>query len=261
MIEIKSLYRYPVKGLSPEALVRAALTVGETIPFDRAYAVERVPGKFDPANPKFLPKINFLMLMRDESLAALKTTFDDAGQKLTVLRDGQEVASGDLRTTAGRLEIETFLASYLQETSGNGWRGTPSSDDLPRIVMAENHTFSDVPAKCVHIVNLATVRDVERTLERAVDPIRFRANIYIDGAAPWEEFDWLDKTLSIGGAAVQVFTRTERCAATNVDPTTGARDMRLPEAIRKQWGHSDFGLYARVVAGGTVAAGDRISVG
>ena len=65
------LYRYPVKGLSPERLDRVEVTSGETLPFDRAYAIENGPGRFDAAAPRHLPKVNFLMLMRDERLATL----------------------------------------------------------------------------------------------------------------------------------------------------------------------------------------------
>ena len=55
------LYRYPVKGLSPEPLQTMPLRAGETAPFDRAYAIENGPGRFDPENPAYLPKVNFLM--------------------------------------------------------------------------------------------------------------------------------------------------------------------------------------------------------
>ena len=43
MAIIHSIYRYPVKGLSPEALPRIALAPGETVPGDRLYAIENGP--------------------------------------------------------------------------------------------------------------------------------------------------------------------------------------------------------------------------
>ena len=45
---VAALYRYPVKGLSAEALAAAVVLPGETIPFDRAYAIENGPSGFDP---------------------------------------------------------------------------------------------------------------------------------------------------------------------------------------------------------------------
>src|SRR5262245_56963066 len=181
-MHITSIYRYPVKGLTPEPLQSVELSPGQTLPFDRAYAIENGPGRFDPSAPRHLPKITFLMLMRDERLATLRAKFDDATQTLTILRDGKQVARGQLRTPLGRQLIEQFIAAYMKAEL----RGAP------RVVFAEGHSFSDVAAKCVHIVNLASVKDIERTLGRPVDPLRFRANLYVEGVEPWSEFSWLD---------------------------------------------------------------------
>jgi uncharacterized protein len=250
-ITLQSIYRYPVKGLTPERLESVALTPGETLPADRKYAIENGPGRFDPAAPKHLPKITFLMLMRDERLATLRTHFDDATETLAVLRDGKQVARGKLDTPIGRQMIEQFFAAYMKDAL----RGAP------RVVSAAGHSFSDVAAKWVHIVNLATVRDLERVAGQPVDPLRFRANLYIDGLAPWAEFGWLDKTLSIGGAKLDVTKRTERCNATNVDPVTAKRDMAIPALLTRNFGHTDLGIYAKVSIGGRVAAGESIVVG
>jgi uncharacterized protein YcbX len=242
---LNALYRYPVKGLTPEPLERVRLTAGETLPFDRAWAIENGPGRFDPQQPRHLPKINFLMLMRDERLATLKAKFDDETQTLTIFRDGKQVARGQLTTPLGRQLIEQFMAAYMKAEL----RGPP------KIVHAPGHSFSDVAAKCVHIVNLASVRELERVSGRTIDPLRFRANLYLEGLAPWAEFGWLDKELRIGEARLAVFARTTRCEATNVDPASGARDMAVPELLARTWGHTDFGVYAKVVDGGEIVAG------
>ena len=106
---ITALYRYPVKGLTPERLESVRLTAGETIPFDRAWAIENGPGRFDPAAPKHLPKITFLMLMRNERLAALECRFAEAAKTLTILRSGKPVVTADLTTRAGRSLVEQFM--------------------------------------------------------------------------------------------------------------------------------------------------------
>ena len=53
--------------------------------------------------------------------------------------------------------------------------------------------------------------------------------------------------------------RIVRCAAVNVDPDTGARDLAIPHALMRRLGHTDCGIYAEVIAGGTIAAGDAIA--
>src|SRR5262245_19530291 len=243
--KLAALYRYPVKGMTPERLASVELEPGETLPFDRAYAIENGPGRFDPAAPRHLPKINFLMLMRDERLATLRSTFDDATHMLTIARDGKPVVHGRLDTTLGRQLIEQFIAAYMKAEL----RGAP------KIVHAPGHSFSDVAAKCVHIVNLASVRELGRIAGREVDPLRFRANLYLDGQPPWGELAWLDKPIEIGPASLKVFARTQRCEATNVEPATGARNMAIPAELMRTWGHQDFGVYAKVTTGGVVAPG------
>ena len=242
---LSALYRYPVKGLTPEPLERVLLAAGETLPFDRAWAIENGPGRFDPGAPRHLPKIGFLMLMRDERLATLRSKLEDETETLTITRDGKQVARGQLSTPLGRRLIEQFIAAYMKSEL----RGAP------KIVHAAGHSFSDVAAKCVHVVNLASVRELERVSGRPVDPLRFRANLYLEGVAPWTEFGWIDKDLRVGSARLSVFARTSRCNATNVDPATGARDMAIPAHLTRAWGHQDFGIYAKVVTGGEVSVG------
>jgi uncharacterized protein len=245
---VRGLYRYPVKGLSPEPLECIPLKAGHTVPYDRAYAIENGLGRFDPEHPAHLPKINFLMLMRNERLATLQTKFDDETETLTIFRAGKQVARGDLRTPLGRKMIEQFLAAYMQSEL----RGAP------HIVFAEGHSFSDVAAKCLHIVNLASLRELERVLGRGLNPLRFRPNVVIDGGEPWSEFEWRDKPLTIGGVRLEFIKRTERCAATDVDPETGKRDTAIPAALSRAYGHTDFGIYARVTSNGAITVGDAV---
>lgn len=245
---ITALYRYPVKGLSPEELSSVRLEAGKTVPFDRAYAIEAGSGRFDPNHPRHFPKINFLMLMRDARLAALTTHFDDATQVLMVYRDGAQVARGDLTTSLGRQLLEQFFAAYM----GDELRGPP------RIVHVTGHSFSDVADKCVHLINLATLRALERTFGQKINPLRFRANIYFDSDTPWQEFGWMDREIAIGNARAEVFKRTTRCEATNVDPATGRRDMAIPATLTRTLGHNHVGVYARIVTGALVTPGELI---
>lgn len=248
-ITVSTLYRYPVKGLKPQQLETVELAAGEAIPFDRAWAIENGRGRFNPDDPQHLPKINFLMLMRDERLAALDIAFDEADSALTLFRNGRQVVRGVLSTLIGRQLIEQFIASYMEQEL----RGAP------HIVHAEGHSFSDVAVKCLHIVNLASVRELERTLGKPVDPLRFRANIYFDAKEPWIEFGWVGRNVSIGGVIFEVIDRTTRCAATNVDPSTAARDMAIPETLMRAYGHDAFGIYAVVKTGGTIETGDTVT--
>jgi len=247
---VTGLFRYPVKGLSAEPLERVAVEKGGAFPFDRAWAIENGPSRFDPADPQTVPDISFLILMRDERLATLEARFEEETQRLVLLRAGRQVASGQLTTPSGRQIIEQFFAAFMADRL----RGRP------KIVGVPGHSITWSGEKRVHIVNLATLRELERVIGRPVDPIRFRPNIVIDGPAPWAEFGWLGDEISAGPVRLKVWERTSRCAATNVDPKTGTRDMDIPAVLKREWRHSDFGVYAELMSGGELAIGDPLAL-
>ena len=43
-----------------------------------------------------------------------------------------------------------------------------------------------------------------------------------------------------------------------VDPATGVRDMDIPAMMMRKWRHMSVGVYAEVVAGGSIAVGDAV---
>ena len=246
---IQSIYRYPVKGLSPERLPHVVLQPGLTLPADRLYAIENGPSGFDPAAPAYFPKQRFLMLMRNERLAALDTHYDDASHTLSVRQNGKDAARGDLRTPEGRAAVEQFFAGYCADEL----RGPP------KVLHADGHSFSDVAAKVVSIINLASVAALENAVGVPVDPLRFRGNVYVSGWPAWHEFDLLDKMIAIGPVRLKVTKRIVRCAATNVEPGTGIRDLEIPKTLMAAFDHMDCGVYAQVITAGKIAAGDTIS--
>lgn len=247
---LTGLYRYPVKGLSPEPLTAAALAPGQTVPGDRRYAIANGPLDFYPAHPKHFPKIRFLMLMRDERLAALRSHFDDSSTTLRIAHNNAEVARGDLSTATGRTAIEDFFAAnFTKELRGP-----------PKILEAPGHSFSDIAAKVVSIVNLASVSEIENAVGQPVDPLRFRANLYVQGWPAWRELELMKKEIRIGGVRLCVTRDIVRCAATNVDPVTTERNMNIPQTLMDRFGHTHCGIYAEVIAGGSVAPGDTLDI-
>jgi uncharacterized protein len=246
--KIQAIYRYPVKGLSPERLDRTRLSPGQTVPADRLYAIENGPSGFDPAAPGYLPKARFLMLMKNERLAFLRTRFDDATHMLTIEADGREAARGELRTPEGRAAIEQFFAGFC-------------SDELrgpPKVLYANGHSFSDVAKKVVSIINLASVAALETAVGAPVHPLRFRGNIYVAGWPAWHEFDLLGQEVAVGGTRLKIVKRIVRCAATNVDPDTGIRDLAIPNTLMQTCGHADCGVYGEVIAPGEIATGEAL---
>ncbi|MFK8250025.1 MOSC domain-containing protein [Ancylobacter terrae] len=247
---VAALHRYPVKGLSPERLDLVELTAGTYFPGDRLYAIENGPSGFDPASPQHEPKIKYLMLMRNERLAALETRYDDATRTLVIQQDGAEEARGDLSTEAGRAEIESFFQRFVRYEL----RGAPRVLDG-----GGSFRFVDSPKGYVSLINLASVRAIQDLVGVPVDPLRFRGNLHLEGLEAWDEFDLVGHTIAIGNTArLRIIKRIERCAATNVEPGTGKRNLEIPKLLMREFGHIDCGVYAEIVEGGLVAEGDPI---
>jgi uncharacterized protein YcbX len=256
-MRIAAIYRYPVKGLSPEPLAQVALTPGRCLPQDRRFAVALASTRFDPKRPEWLAKTHFVMLMRDEKLAALTTRFDAGTGELTIEHAGRLALQAPLTRPDGCQAVSDFLANFLG----------PSVEGPLRIVEAPDHTFADARRKpnattdqYVSLINLASITALEGYLGAAVDRLRFRANIYFEPAPAWSELDWIGSEIVLGGAKLRVIAPITRCAATQVNPTTAARDLDIPTALQRGFGHNLMGIYAEVVTGADIAIGDSLTL-
>ena len=140
-------------------------------------------------------------------------------------------------------------------------------EKIPRLVRDKSknkedlkHSFSDIPDKAISLISLETIKDFEKKIKKNISFLRFRGNFNFIGGKPWEEFDWVGKKIKIGYAEFEVFKRTQRCRATNVNPISGERDITIPFELNKNYGHCDLGVYLRVIKGGEVKQEDKIEV-
>lgn len=247
---VDALYRYPVKGLSPERLEHAALEAGAYFPGDRLFAIENGPAGFDAQAPQHQPKIKFLMLMRDERLAQLRTRYEPETNTLSIEQDGHPALHADLSTGRGRGDVQAFFESFMP----GELRGPPKVLTAPRAFR-----FTDSRGGYVSIVNLASLAAIEKLVGAPVHPSRFRANVYVSGWPAWHEANLVGQEIKVGSSIrLKITKRIPRCAATEVDPATGARDLPIPRALREAFGHVDCGIYAEVIEGGPIAPGDKV---
>jgi uncharacterized protein YcbX len=248
---IASLYRHPVKGFTPERLAGAELVEGRCFPCDRLYAVEDGPSGFDPAAPAHISKMRFTVLAKIPQVAKARTAYDEATGVFTARAEGRPDFAGDLRGDAGRRGFEAWLADLLDDEVRGPLRVVEGPGD---------YRFMDSRSGYVSIVNLASVRDLEARLGRPVDPLRFRANLYVEGWPAWVENDWTGGAMKVGEARAEVLKPIVRCAATHVDPVTAERDIDLVKALFDLYGHMFCGIYLKVEQAGAVAEGDAVAV-
>ena len=249
-ITLRSLNRYPIKGLTAQSLDSVEVAAGGCLPLDRAWALAHGASQYDPGEPAWMPKRNFLNLMRHERLAALTVSLDEASGLLVIARDGKPVARGNITTPVGVSLINQFFAAYMKD-EGVG---------APKLVQTDGIHFTDSREPFVSIINAASVADLERVARGPVDPMRFRGNLLIDGAAPWAEMQWPGRALAIGPVRLRVVEPIERCAATTVNPATAERDLNVLGLLSDGYNHTDCGVFAEVVEGGRLSVGDEVVV-
>lgn len=247
---IAHIVRYPVKGFSPQPLETVELSPGSVLPFDRRYAVAHAASKYDTTRPVWLRKAHFLQLMRYEKLATLNTNFDTETSEFVIERDGRPVARGRLDQAIGRKLIEQFLNAYLE-----GAAPVPV-----KVIEMEGQPMTDQEQQLVSIINLASLRDLERLTRIPVDWRRFRGNVMIEGIPAWQEFDWVGSEVAIGAARGTVQQRIDRCAATAVNPQTGERDVNIVKLLKSGFDHIDCGVFVDISAGGPVRVGDTVEI-
>ena len=232
-VRIEHLYRYPVKGLTQEALDEIDLTPGELFPWDRAFALAQGDAPFDPAAPQFVSKKFFMCLAHQAKIARLITRFDPAARLLRISGpEGNEIEENPF-TPYGAAAIAKFLTGFL----GDQARGEPHFFHVP------GHNFADDDQPVISLINQASVKDFEEK---------------VSGAAPWAEQGWVNQDFQLGQARVRVLRTIPRCGATEVNPATGERDAKTVWKLRNIYGHHHLGVYLEVLAPGRIAVGDAM---
>jgi uncharacterized protein YcbX len=247
VIRLTEIWRYPVKSLGGERLARVRLERRGAVPADRRFAFAPTDSPFDPAKPAWQPRRSFLHLARHESIVPFAARWREDAATLTILRGSDQIAEAALADQAACRELARRFGDEL---------GAPGL----RLVHVPGVPLSDTPAALLSVISLDSLGDLEAAAGQPVDPRRFRGNLLIEGAPPWQEFGWTDRVLTLGTARLRIVTAIERCAATTVNPDTGVRDLNLPLLLQGYLGRVDCGVFAEVLEAGETAPGDTLSI-
>ena len=248
-MHLSQIVRYPVKSLSMEELSGCRLSPGQGLPYDRHWALARPDGGAVNTSG-WMPKSHFLVLVREHALALVKSRFDEAtGRFCFEAPDGLH-AEGKLSTTDGRNAIAGAMAKHL---------GLDDSG-IPTLVEAQDIGYFDTTKGPVSILNMESLRALEKLVGEKIDPVRFRMNLMVEGLNAWAETLWPGKRVKIGECVLEITENTGRCKATHVNPDTGELDIKVMHALKEHYGHTQMGVYAVVVEGGAIKAGDSFSL-
>lgn len=245
-MQITALYRHPLKSHGREALQEVTLHAGQSMPFDRHWAVAHDASKAD--GTAWVACQNFSRGSKAPNLMAIDATLDEGTNRLTLSHPDRP----DL----------TFDPDHDQAVFLDWVRPlVPSDRALPdRILKLPKRGFTDSDYATISLCNSASHTAVSKKVGKDLSPLRWRGNIWFEGATPWQEMDWFGKEIALGGATLRVREPIVRCLATTANPKTGQRDTDILGILNGTWDHQNFGIYAEVIKGGPVALGDSLTV-
>lgn len=245
-ISVAALWRHPIKAHGREPLERVALEVGKCMPWDRHWAVTHEATKADGS--EWARCINFSRGASAPKLMALSAKFNEETGTVTLSHpDLWDLTFNPDEDAAKFVEwVHPIMPPQKRQSTG--------------ILRVPGVGLTDSSWPSISINNLASNADLGKTFGADLSMDRWRGNIHLDGMDPWQEFDWVGKSIRIGGAEFEVRERIERCAATTVDPETGDTDFDTLKSLRENFGHKDFGVKAYVTKAGEIARGDTVEV-
>jgi uncharacterized protein len=238
--------RHPIKSHGRESLVSVLLSGGQGLPFDRHWAVAHDAAKLVAG---WNPCVNFARGAKASGLMAISARLDEATGTVTLTHP----AKPDLTFQPDDADDLVRFLDWVRDLN-------PADRAQPVQIVKGGIAMTDTDFPSVSIFGLASNSDLSARMGQDLSPNRWRGNLWLDGLAPWAEFDWVGRNVQIGGAVLHVQERIVRCKATSANPNTGQIDADTLGALQGGFGKQEFGVYARVISGGMVAIGDRVAL-
>ena len=244
MGRVAALWRHPIKGHGREALDHVTLTTGQTMPWDRRWAIAHDAARGDGAT--WAPSADFSRGSKVPALMAINARSDMAAGTVTLSHPERSDLSFDPDH-----DTQMFLnwVKPLMPTN------RAASARIDRI---KNRGMTDTDYPSISLINLASNAVMTKTMGQDISPLRWRGNIHVDGFPAWDEFDWVGQTIRVGQTQLAIREPIQRCLATAANPKTGRRDADTLGTLNAIWGHQNFGIYAEVTRGGDIVVGDTV---
>jgi uncharacterized protein len=243
-LTLAQICRHPIKAHGREDLASVLLEAGACLPNDRRWAVAHEAAKlvegWNPCN-------NFHRGAKAPGLMAITSELE--GDRITLRHP-------DLPDLSFNPDAAEDLPAFL------AWLAplAPSDRAQPARIVSAGRGMTDSAFPSISVLSLASLDALGRKLGQTLSPHRFRGNLWIDGAAPFAEFDWIGREIAIGDAVLRVEERITRCKATMANPDSGRIDADTLGALESAYGHRDFGVYAVVVKGGAIAVSNEVTL-
>ena len=243
---LTEIWQYPFKGFPGQRYAHVDATPDQLLPADRCFAVSNGhPVSHYKLDQGWLNKRHFIQLLSEPRLAELTLTYDDK-KNLIFLTDKTGATLSAQADNAGPVmdRLNELLTDRFQLT--------------PRLCRLAAGGYTDTQAPWVSLGGTASLTDFGRKTHTLADNRRFRLNLIIETQTPFEEFDWAGRHIFIGDVELEVIEPVGRCEAINVDPETPSAEQDHLRTMRQVYGHTDFGMFARIVKKGRLAEGTEM---
>ena len=251
-MKIMELWQFPIKGFGGSKKEFATLTPNGYFPNDRHFAISVGHAKTSSANSgTWFPKAHFLQLMLHARAAEYTCNYevDGSKQRLELLQQDKSCLCINPAIEGERKEFEDFIAT----------RFTDQLLGKPRLMKSKNQAYTDQSTPLISIASKASLKAFANATNTFLDNRRFRINIITDSENAFAEAEMIGKTIKCGKALLLVEKPVGRCAAINVDPETACRSNQdYVSFMREYFGHSNLGVFAKVLNGGTIGVGDTL---
>jgi uncharacterized protein len=261
MPRVVALYRYPVKGFTPEACETLAVLDEGKIAGDRVLGVRFADT--EAADDAWSKKTGMIALINTPGLARLCLRFDQKALRLCITVDGEVLANEPLDHD-GRKRTAAAIADYVLSLDENPLSGQPQR--LPLRLVGDGFTprYHDDEAGRVTLHGRETLHALTTALRSTeINELRFRSNIAVDGLAPWEEQSWVGQRIRVGAVEFEVIKPKLRCLATHANPDTGKRDQPILTTLTGVIGQEKPTFAVAMMptgAGGRIHIGDTVSL-
>jgi uncharacterized protein YcbX len=244
-IRLAHICRHPIKAYGRETLASVRLSAGQGLPFDREWAVAHEAARLSPG---WNPCQNFTRGAKAPALMAVTAALDEGSRRVTLRHPDRP----DLTILPDESADQARLVEWAKPL-------IPASRARPVSVHRGDVALTDSDYPTVSVLSLASLADLSARMGMDLSIDRWRGNLWLEGAAPWAEWDWVGQRFAVGDAVLEVTERITRCTATAVDPQTGKMSGNTLAALESNFGHQDFGVFAKVITGGAVALGTEWS--
>lgn len=249
-IRITEIWRHPIKSHGRELLDDVMLEIGKTMPWDRSWAVKHEASKLSEDDQDWASCGNFGRVAGAPELAAINASFDANSGVMTLTHPRRAPLEFNPNTPEGEASFLDWVKELYPEN-----RAQPVG-----LYSAGERGLTDSSYPSVSINNHASLRALSQRAGQSFSAMRWRGNFWINGAAAWEEFDWVGKKLAIGDTVLEVVEPIERCTTTHANPETGRADFDMVAFLTESYGHFDFGMKATVLEAGTISNGNEVRV-